>query len=157
MSVAFVNWRMCVVHYASMPATARLSIWRYLRNAVREFLQTCHKRPISLKDELIIFWWSMVTITVTPQNTFLAVTPCKNRTQESVFINFYLLSHQLYMEHKIWVLSTVWFFYCYYRSFHTTRLSKGNKIYGIYSNYDEKTYLKCRRLWKVLTISLCCL
>ncbi len=35
---------------------------RYLRNTLREFLQIWPKRLLGLKDELIRFWWSKVTL-----------------------------------------------------------------------------------------------
>ncbi len=45
---------------------------RWCKPWPQEFLQIWHQHPLGLNDELIRIWWSKVT--VTSQNTFMAIT-----------------------------------------------------------------------------------
>lgn len=47
---------------------------RYLGNTLREFLQIWPRCPLGFRDEIIKQWMSKVKFTLTPQNTFLAIT-----------------------------------------------------------------------------------
>ena len=60
----FMPWPEALCFRVVHPSIPFSWTW-YLRNALREFLQNCHKRPLGLKDELVQSWCSKVKVTVT--------------------------------------------------------------------------------------------